>query len=245
MFGLPTMKRDENMAETQNITIIKKENSLLTLNTANKYIEDDIKFNINVQPAESTLNVSLASNLQQTPAEHSGKNIAEIFGEKTLTEPNAGYFIRLQTANSSNVTLQQGGWLNQDDIPAQTIYETSYYPVSEATFNSSGVLNVTPATQLSQTNVVFSDIDNGIKVTANSQATGTINATFSTTKAGYIEQYEEHFNDTQSNSDTVSQFISGVSIPIPSADTKSFSIQLPDGNTFIFSVDSNGNAFIE
>lgn len=233
------------MPEAQNITITKKENSLLSLNTANKYITDDIKFNINVQPAVVEFNTSLASTVQSTSAVNSGKNIAEAIGEKSLSEPNDGYFIRVQTTSSNSIAIQQSGWMEHETIPEQTENETSFYPVNEAAFSKSGSLTIIPTVQLSQSNVQFSDVDNGVQVVAVGGATGTMNATFSTIKSGYAEQHNEQINSTKTETNAMMKFISGVSLSVPQFGTASFSVHLPDERTFMFLIDANGTITIE
>jgi len=232
-----------------NLTIEKKTDNRLTLNTRHKYVENDIQFNIAVKEAEASLVTTEQTEIESAPAIGAAVNISESIGNKSATEPVEGYYVQVNTSVADRVAIKEQGWLDGNTIQNAERNTTSYFPVDSAEFSNTESINVVPYVSIGQENVTFSHTDNGVKILASGGGTGSANVAVSASQAGYTKGgtiKEVSLSDRQINN--IQQFISGVSLESPSNGNNTFSIEIPNNNltvTFTFSVDSNGNAIIE
>lgn len=102
----------------------------------------------------------------------------------------------------------------------------------------------------SSSNITTSDSNtSGVSVTF--RGSGAVSATAAITTAGYTNTTTSFATGTSTSSGTkdLTKYITGVKIVAPSSGTRSFSIQVPNGNTtdfitFVFTVDSSGNVTV-
>ena len=235
---------------TANITLTKQLDTLLTLSTLGKYVDKNIQFNLGVRSASASLTASADSTVESTAAASGGTNISGSIGTKTTTEPSSGYFIRVKASGSGSVNVGTTGWVGSGDIQSASADATAFYPITSATFSVAGTNTVTPSASLTGSNVTFSEINNGVSITATGGGTASASASASAALAGYVEAGSVASATIAApvNTTTAAKYISGVTIQKPNSGTRSFSVTVPNGDstvTFTFSVDSNGNVVIE
>ena len=147
------------MPSSQAITITKQNNTTLTLNTQNKFVDYNPQFVIDVQEAVTAANTATADvSVDSTAGSSAGVNISGVIGTKTTTEPATGYYIRMDASGSGSSQVTAAGWVATGTLETASTTATKYFPVTAAT------VTTTPA------------IDSG---------TGIITAT-ATTTAGYV-----------------------------------------------------------
>ena len=232
-----------------NITITKQSNTVLTLFTENKFVDKNLQFSIDVQEADTTLNIEADSTIVDSVPTKSGTNIADIIGQKENVEPDDGYYIEVRPSANPTVSMKTAGWIENDSIHTIVSYAPTFYPVSEASIDTLGDGVVTPLASVSGVNAVLSNVDNGIQISATGG--GYAEATFSSSvsAAGYVPIGTTNTDISIGQRVTsASAFISEVSMTTPSSGNRTFSVTVPNGNsnvTFMFSVDSEGNVTIE
>ena len=236
------------MPETQtSITLNKKSNTILTLNTEGKYIDRNLQFNLNAREADVTMNSSSVISVDNASPENQGINIYNSVGAKSLTEPADGYFIKLNNTNEKSITVNTAGWIENGNT--QTTQTTEYYPINEASFNKNCQVTIVPTATVRGENVTLVDNNTGVYVVLTGGGEATAVANFSSSEAGYIDRKALGSAQAETeNTTTFVQFLSGVTLTTPETDRRSFSVTVPNGNStvnFMFSVDANGNVLVE
>ena len=229
------------------ITLSKQLDTLLTLNTIGKYMDQSPQFKIGVLSGAAAAGTAAAS--ADVSSGGSG-NIEEVIGTKTTTEPSSGYYIKLNVTGSGNSQITTAGWLNAGALAAASTSGTYYFPVQAAQASVSGINTVTPSASISGSHVSLSNTNNGVSVTATGGGTASASVSATSSTAGYIPSDTPIGSETIAASSTTtsaSSFISGVTLVTPESGTNSFSITVPNGNTtatFVFNVDANGDVTI-
>lgn len=230
------------------LTITKKDNTVLTLNTAGTYVPDDKFFNIDVQSGAGA--VTVASTDASIDSDSSNRNISEFIGSKSTTAPVSGYYLKVNSSGTGTSTITTAGWLDTGSMGTATANNSYYFPVDTATISITNTLSVFPSASVSGSHVTFSNTDNGISVTATGGGTPSGSVSLSSTGGFVPEGSAGQSTDTGSSSTTTaSLYISGVTLTAPSSGTRSFSVTVPNDNndtlTLTFTVDSNGNWTLE
>ena len=229
------------------ITLQKQLDTMLTLNTLGKYMDQSPQFKIGVLSGAAAAGSAAAS--ADVSSGGSG-NIEDVIGTKTTTEPSSGYYIKLNVTGSGNSQITTAGWLNAGALATASTSGTYYFPVQAAQASIGGTNTVTPSTSISGSHVSLSNTDNGISVTATGGGSASASVSAQSTTAGYLPSNTPIASDTisaQSTTTSASSFISGVTLVAPTTGTRSFSITVPNGDTtatFVFNVDSNGDVTI-
>ena len=123
----------------------------------------------------------------------------------------------VSTAGYAPTTLSGSGNISGTATAKTSSKDSSVYyiPVPSAVATITGTNTVTPSASLSQSNVTFSDTNNGISVTATGGGTASVTAKTNTTTAGYIPA-GDNFSTTlsaSSNTTTTTKYITGITVP--------------------------------
>ena len=229
------------------ITLDKQTNTMLTLNTLGKYMNQSPQFRIGVLSGAAAAGSAAAS--ADVSSGGSG-NIEDIIGTKTTTQPSSGYYIKLNVTGSGNSQITTAGWLNAGALATASTSGTYYFPVQEAQASVSGTNTVTPSASISGSHVSLSNTNNGVSVTATGGGSASASFAAEASVSGYIPSGTSLGSGTIAASSTTtsaSSYISGVTLVAPDTGTNSFSITVPNGDTtatFVFNVDANGDVTI-
>ena len=117
------------------ITLEKKSGTILTLKTNQKYVDNDVYFNIGTPTAVISGSSGAADvDVESTDSSSiNGVNISDVIGEKATTEPSSGYFIRMKASGSVTPTVSQAGWIESGGIDPASATATKFFPVTGAT----------------------------------------------------------------------------------------------------------------
>lgn len=231
------------------LTITKGTGTILTLNAGGKYVAANSFFNIDVRQGVGA--VTIASTDASVESDASGRNISGVIGQKSSSAPATGYYLKVQASGTGESTITTSGWLDTGSMGTATATSDKYFPVSAAATVVSGTNTVTPSASVAGTNVTLSNTDNGISVTATGGGSAAASVSAVTSQAGYVPANETLDTETigaASQTTSASSFISGVTLTVPASGTRSFSITVPNGDstvTFTYTVDSDGNVYIE
>lgn len=228
------------------ITLTKQTGTILTLNTNKKYVNNDVSFDIDVQAGAGT--VTIASTDATVQSDSSGRNISDVVGTKTSSAPSSGYYLKLDASGTGSSVVTTAGWLDAGSIGTASATGTFYFPIQSATASATGTNTVTPSASVSGSNVTLSNTNNGISITATGGGTASASASVTASQSGYAKAGTAIGSGTivaESQTTTAASYISGVSIPVPTSGTNSFSVTLPNGAsdtiTLTFTVDASGN----
>ena len=232
------------------ITLAKQEGTILTLATEGTYVSDNVYFSIAAPTGAAT--VTVASTDASISDDSVNRNIASVIGVKSTDAPQSGYYIKVDASGTGSSTVTTAGWLATGSLGTASASNAFYFPVQAATASASGSNVVTPSASVSGSNVTLSNVNNGISITATGGGSAAASFTTTTTQAGYMPNNIAVASGTANASNTTttaSSYISGVTIPIPSSGTNTFSVTIPNGAndtvTLTFTVDSSGNTSIE
>lgn len=138
--------------------------------------------------------------------------------------------ITLEKQNT-NITFNTAGTYCDNDIKLNL-------NIKEAEL--SHTCKITPTVELTSSKFYFSEEDNNLDIDVTT--TTTSEYSFSV-NPGFISN---DFQFSDSKSETIKKYISGVSISKPDEGVNSFFIEFPDqSKVFHFSIDSNGNITVE
>ena len=230
------------------LTITKQSGTVLTLSTDKRYVNDNVYFNIGVQQGAGA--VTIASTDAEIQTDANVRNISGSIGTKATSAPSSGYYFKVGASGTGSSTITTAGWLDTGSMGTATASESYYFPIDTAVAATSGTNTVTPSASLSGSNVTLSNTNNGISVTSIGGGSASATIDVSITDAGYVGEgsLDSSTVDAQSTTTTASSYISGVTIPVPSSGTNTFTVTVPNGEndtvTFTFSVDSSGNTEI-
>jgi len=237
---------------TGDITLAKQNGTLLTLPLTGKYADRNVQFTIGAQSAAAAANTAAAdADVESTDSGSvGGINIYDVIGTKQTSEPSSGYFIRVNATGSGSSKITAAGWLNAGNLETASTSKTVYFPVAAATGSISGSNTVTPSASVTGSNVMLSNTNNGISITATGGGSASASVTSSADTAGYVPTGTISTGTLSATSTTTSasSYISGVTIQKPATGTNSFSVTVPNGDstvTFTFTVDSEGNVVVE
>ena len=239
------------MANTKlgDVTITKQNNTILTLFTEKKYVSDNVYFDIDVQSGSGTVSVTATN--AEIQSDQSGRNISNAIGTKSSTAPSTGYYFKVDATGVGASAVTAAGWFETGSIGSATATGSYYFPVDEATAVITGTNTVTPTASITANNLVLSQTDNGISVTAYGGGTASATATVTSSQAGYVP--DNTILDTQtivgsSQNTSATLYVTGVVLNAPVSGTRTFTVSLPNGDgemvTLTFSVDSEGNSTI-
>ena len=233
-----------------NIVLSKQTGTVLTLATWQTYVEDDVSFTIAAPTGAGA--VTMASTDANLILDTDTNNIAAIFGTKTGSVPSSGYYIKINASGSSSSSITTAGWLEEGSLGTASATSSLYYPVQEATASISGTNTVTPSASVSGSNVLLSNVNNGVSITATGGGSASASVTATSVQAGYVPATTPIATSTvaaSSSTTTASTYISGVVLNAPVSGTNNFSVTLPNGDgetiTLTFKVDSTGSWVIE
>lgn len=228
------------------ITLTKQTGTTLTLATNGKYVNNDVYFDMSVQPGAGV--VTIASTDASVSTDSATRNIGGILGTKSSSVPASGNYIKINASGSGSSTITSAGWLNAGSLGTATATNSYYFPVQSASGYIDATNDVTPTASLSGSNVTLSNTNNGIYVTASGGATADNRITVKVSADGYVPVGDFLTKSATSDAQTNAvSYISGVTLTKPTSGTRSFSITVPNGNstvTFTFNVDSSGNVTI-
>lgn len=229
------------------ITLVKQLNTLLTLNTNGKYMDQDPQFRIGVLSGAAAAGSAAAS----ADVESGGSsNIQEVIGTKTTTEPSSGYYIKIGATGTGNSQITAAGWMDAGTLATASATQTYYFPIQTALVSASGINIVSPSVSVSGTNVSLSNTDNGISISVTGGGTATAEITATSTQAGYIPSGETLDSETvnaPSATTSTSTYISGVTLDAPETGIRTFTVTVPNGDStqlITFTVDSNRNVTV-
>lgn len=232
------------------ITISKQSGTILTLATSGKYVPDDVYFTIAAQPGAGT--VTVASTDANISDDGTPENIHNVIGTKSGTAPLTGYYIKVDTLGTGNSSITTAGWLDVGTLGTASAAGSFYFPVQGATATATGTNTVTPSASITGSNVVLSNVNNGVQVTATGGGTAEATITATSTRAGYVPNGQLLATATASASSattTANSYISGVILRAPASGTNQFTVNLPNGSsdtiTLTFKVESDGSWAIE
>lgn len=231
------------------LTLTKQTGNTLTLNAKGKYVSDDSYFGIEVQSGAAM--ATIASTDASIEADSSDRNISAALGTKSTSAPVSGYYLKIGASGTGASAITTAGWLAEGTVGTATATNSFYFPVTQASGSTSVVNTLTPSAMLSQSNVTFSNTDNGISVTATGGGSASASGHGYITQPGFLLSgaVTESVTATDTKNTSASSFISGVTLGIPQSGTNSFAVTLPNGDndtiTLTFVVDTYGNWSVE
>ena len=245
---MSTLSRS-SLAWAENLTIQKKQNTILTMLTEDKYVDQDIEFTIDVCPATvGTPSVSADSDKNTAEGPAGGVNISNILGTKVNSEPMTGYYVRIDTSASGTTPVTASGWIDSGNLNAN-VNISRYFPITPVTplFKGGDVSGTASAAGV---NAVLSSTNNsGVVINASGTASRQA-VNYNGNVSGFVAKSD---NDQAMSAGTSTAltgntyYLNGVTINTPSTGVRTFSITVPNGNTtatFVFNVDSSGNVTI-
>ena len=237
------------MGKIGDITLTKQTGTTLLLNTAGKYVDSNVSFDIDVQTGVGS--VTAASTNVVVDSDSSGRNISGVIGNVEAAAPVSGYYLKLEAIGTGACTITSAGWIAEGTLGTATATGIYYYPVSAGTAVLTGTNTITPSASVTGTNATLSNVDNGISVTSTGGGTASITAVATGYTPGYIGsgvQIGSETFATSSTTTTASSYISGVTLLAPASGTRSFTITVPNGTTslitFTFTVDAESNVVV-
>ena len=213
------------------LTINKKEGTVLTLSTEGKYAETDVSFNIGVKAGATAANTASADITAETTAGTNATNITSILGSKATSEPSSGYYIRMKASGSGSSKVTTAGWVATGTLAAASTTATKYYPVTAATItqnaptvNSSGLVTATvtttagytPANSTAASNTLQLSTQSGKTVSpTESEQTAVASGKYTTgaVKVGAISK--TYVGSSIARNDSTSLTVSGKTITAP------------------------------
>lgn len=244
------------------VEITQKNGTVITLNTANKYLPKNIELTCNVDAGTMQASVSqnIAGSASMAATGMATSNSATSYYVTLSTNPgsvkakahcNSEGYITTSTSEDNETSATNVNVTGNGDkiyIPAAVGSVTMVAGNGSCTYNTDSTTG--------SKNITVSDIDtSGIKFVA--IGSGELSASAKITTAGYAPQTASNSSfasgsSTSSNSATLIKYVTGVKIEKPEENTRSFDIEVPNGYvngtlqyiTFHFTVDSNGNTVI-
>jgi hypothetical protein len=235
------------MTKLGDITLTKQTGTTLTLNTGGKYVTDNVFFDLDV--ISGTVITSITSADASIASDANPNNISSVIGVKSSSMPASGYYFKVTASGAGTSTITVPGWLGAGSIDGTPVSSSYYFPVQAATATATGTNTVTPTTSLSGTNVVLSNLSNGISVTATGGGTASASFSATTTTAGFLPsgtQIASGTADASSTTTSASLYISSVTVPVPASGTNVFTVYIPNGVydpiPLEITVDASGNS---
>lgn len=160
---------------TETLTISKRDNTKVTINTTNTFVDKDIELTLNVRHgAVEPKSAVVSSGLSPTDNSNGGINIYSEMGAGVATEPTTGYFIAVNTTGTTQNTVSTAGWMPQGDLASISTSNITYYPIDEGevTVTGGGLVASTGNTSLVSSGLFNgTDYDTTNKIDITSQVT--------------------------------------------------------------------------
>lgn len=160
---------------TETLTISKRDNTKVTINTTNTFVDKDIELTLNVRHgAVEPKSAVVSSGLSPTDNSNGGINIYPEMGTGVASEPTTGYFIAVNTTGTTQNTVSTAGWMPQGDLASISTSNTTYYPIDEGEVTVVGgdLVASTGSTSLVSSGLFNgTDYDTTDKIDITSQAT--------------------------------------------------------------------------